>query len=247
MEKFFACAAWSVVLPTVPQFCTARDKAGRKARAKRTRIFPTCSDYRVDGCLCAQDRSVLWNAIARRQPNRFEHPFSQGTLCYFAHRGEKNSAYETSMALLISGGHWSVSSRTSRVLLASWQPGRPFLAGRWGRKVPFGTSTSVKICHDELKIFLPNGQFDFFLGGKVLSKVSVEMLSVEMLYSLGPIEPPSVHPFRKKNKKGILSLICGVCNSSSCNIPTKQGCEKESTFWKKVEKFHFPHLKSQIK
>ena len=41
----FACAAWSVVLPTVPQFCTARDKAGRKARAKRTRIFPTCSEF----------------------------------------------------------------------------------------------------------------------------------------------------------------------------------------------------------
>ncbi len=65
MEKFFACAAWSVVLPTVPQFCTARDKAGRKARAKRTRIFPTCSDYRVDGCLCAQ---VPFCTLKRNRP-----------------------------------------------------------------------------------------------------------------------------------------------------------------------------------
>ncbi len=33
------------------------------------------------------------------------------------------------------------------------------------------------------------------------------------------------------NKKGILSLICGVCNSSTVVvIPTKQGCEKGKTF-----------------
>ena len=37
-----------------------------------------------------------------------------------------------------------------------------------------------------------------------------------------------------ENKKGILSLICGVCNSSTVVvIPTKQGCEKGKTFEKK--------------
>ena len=145
--NFFACAAWSVVLPTVPQFCTARDKAGRKARAKRTRIFPTCSDYQADIPLLPSTFRYSETQLPAANQTDLNTRFPKGRCAILPTVGRKIAlTKQVWLYLLAADIDWhlvGLLSNLTRVIgeLTAWETVFGWLAG------PVGTESTFRNEH----------------------------------------------------------------------------------------------------